>query len=110
VGQTRTLDFRLEVENVEMHVEVVAEASPLSQSSAELGGVMQQQVQSLPLNGRSWAALMALVPGAIDTGANNQKSIRFNGRSNDENNFRMDGVDAGGIIGQARRRATELYF
>jgi Carboxypeptidase regulatory-like domain/TonB dependent receptor len=109
VGDTRTLDVRLEVAGVETQIQVTGEASPLTRNSAEVGGVMQQpQVQSLPLNGRSWAALMALIPGAIDTGANTQKTIRFNGRSNDENNFRMDGVDASGIIGQSLRVGVRL--
>jgi hypothetical protein len=48
-----------------------------------LGGVVSgQQVENLPLNGRSWASLMALVAGAIDTGTGTASSIRSVGKAN----------------------------
>ena len=40
---------------------------------------------------------MMLAPGAINTGAGNQLSIRFFGRSVDDNNWTFDGVDATGV-------------
>src|SRR5215475_10972515 len=46
---------------------------------------------------RSWASLMALVPGAIDTGTGTASSIRFVGKGNDDNNFRLDGIDQSGV-------------
>src|SRR5947207_9996 len=70
VGQTRTVDARLEVGAITSQVEVEATAVALQQNSAEIGGVVAaQQVRSIPLNGRNWADLMALAPGAIDAGS-----------------------------------------
>ena len=43
------------------------------------GVIGQEQVANLPINGRNWAGLMILVPGAINTGSGNQTSIRFAG-------------------------------
>src|SRR5207237_815498 len=74
------------------------DALPLERSSPVIGTVIQSsQVKALPLNGRHWAGLMLLAPGAINTGGGNQLSIRFVGRSVDDNNWTFDGVDATGI-------------
>ncbi|HYK88038.1 MAG TPA: TonB-dependent receptor [Acidobacteriota bacterium] len=94
VGQTRTLDARLEVAPVATQVEVMAEVPPLDRTSAELGSVIEsKQIANLPVNGRHWASLMLLAPGAVNTGAGTQDSTRFVGRANDDNNWTFDGVD-----------------
>jgi hypothetical protein len=98
VGQTRTLDTQLTVGAVSTAVEVAAEVTPLEQKNAEIGVVIgEQQIRNIPLNGRHWAALMALAPGAVNVGEGNQNSIRFFGRPRDDNNWTFDGVDATGI-------------
>jgi hypothetical protein len=98
VGQTRTLDSQLAVGTMATAVEVAAEATPLDQTNAEIGQVIgEQQIKSIPLNGRHWAALMALAPGAVNVGEGNQNSIRFFGRPRDDNNWTFDGVDSTGI-------------
>lgn len=108
VGQTRTIDAKLTVAAVNTTVEVVAEA-PLAETSAAVTGVIAgSQIQNLPVNGRSWASLMSLVPGAVDTGTNDQRSVRFAGRGIDDANYRFDGVDATGIQNSAQRVATRL--
>jgi len=110
VGQTRTLAAKLAVTGVETKVEIRADA-PLVQSSAAVGGVIAgEQIQNLPVNGRNWAGLMALVPGAIDSGVSDQKSVRFAGRATDDNNYRIDGVDATGIQNQGQRTSTRLQI
>jgi len=98
VGQVRTLDLSLDILATATEVVVTAEAPTLQQNNAELGLAIEgNQVLSIPLNGRNWTALMALAPGATNTGEGNQNSIRFNGRSRDDNNFTLDGVDATGV-------------
>jgi len=98
VGQARVLDAQLAVGAVTQAVEVSAAATPLEQTSAEIGtAVAEQQIKSIPLNGRHWAALMMLAPGAVNVGEGNQNSIRFFGRPRDDNNWTLDGVDATGI-------------
>ena len=51
---------------------------------------------------------MALVPGAVDTGTGDQKSIRFAGRAQDDNYYRFDGVDATGGQNQGQRTSARL--
>ncbi|MBY0507112.1 MAG: TonB-dependent receptor [Bryobacteraceae bacterium] len=98
VGQNRTLDVKLSVGNVNATVEVTAEATPLDQTGAEIGTVIgEEQIKNIPLNGRHWASLMMLAPGAVNVGEGNQNTIRFFGRPRDDNNWTFDGVDATGI-------------
>jgi Carboxypeptidase regulatory-like domain/TonB dependent receptor-like, beta-barrel len=108
VGGTRTLDIMLAVAGVKQQV-VVSAASALDETSAEMGaGTEAKQVRELPLNGRNWSTLTALVPGAVDTGGSNQRSIRFAGRGLDDNNFVFDGVDATNIVNQAQQPFVRL--
>jgi hypothetical protein len=98
VGQTRTLNERMSVGAVLSEVTVQASAPGLDQSSAGIGGVIQRgQIQDIPLNGRNWAGLMSLSPGAIDASTGVESGVRFAGLSQEDNNFLFDGVDATGI-------------
>ncbi|MBL8234379.1 MAG: carboxypeptidase regulatory-like domain-containing protein, partial [Bryobacterales bacterium] len=98
VGQTRTLDTQLAVGAVATTVEITDSVAALEQTNAEIGvAISEQQIKNIPLNGRHWAALMALAPGAVNVGEGNQNSIRFFGRPRDDNNWTFDGVDSTGI-------------
>jgi hypothetical protein len=69
VGHTRTLNVDLAVRGVVQHVKVSDLDPQLDQTSATLGApIKAEQVKQLPLNGRNWSTLTALVPGAVDTG------------------------------------------
>jgi Carboxypeptidase regulatory-like domain len=110
-GQHLTLDVRLQVGVSSAEVDVVDTATRLDESTATVGGVVSgEQVRELPINGRSWASLMTQTPGAIDGGTDNQRSIRFIGRGLDDNNYRLDGVDATGGINQAEKGTFRLQF
>jgi hypothetical protein len=94
VGQTRTLSVEMNIASVATQVEVSAADSGLSKSSAEIGGVIQgSQAQEIPLNGRNYVGLVALVPGAIDSGTGTQDQVRFAGQSDEDNTWHLDGVD-----------------
>jgi hypothetical protein len=94
VGQIRTLDAQLEVAATTTQVEVRDTMAALDRSSAEVGTVIQSsQLAELPINGRHWAGLMLLAPGAINTGEGFQDDVRFVGRANDDNNWTFDGID-----------------
>jgi hypothetical protein len=109
LGITRTLNATLTVAGAGQGITVSDVVVQLNQTTASLGGGMERkQVTNLPLNGRNWASLTALVPGAFDSGGSNQRSIRFAGRGLDDNNFTMDGVDATGILNQAQRGQVRL--
>ena len=111
VGQTRRIDVELQVGGAAQQVNVASDATALDDSSAKIDGVVSEtQVSELPINGRAWTALMALVPGAMDSGGGTQKSIRFAGRGGDDNNFRFDGLDATGISNQAPNVSTRLQI
>jgi hypothetical protein len=98
VGQRATVNLRLELGAVSSQVEVIADAVELDKVSAEISGVVSgTDLSGIPLNGRNWASFMLLAPGAVNTGEGNQNSIRYFGRSRDENNFTFDGVDATGV-------------
>jgi hypothetical protein len=65
VGQTRTIDARLQIASRAQEVDVVANIDALDQSSSKVAGVIEsRQVSELPINGRAWTALTALVPGS----------------------------------------------
>jgi Carboxypeptidase regulatory-like domain len=102
VGHTRTVNVVLAVGGVVQHVKVSDLDPQLDQTSATLGAPIEpKQVKELPLNGRNWSTLTALVPGAVDTGGSNQRSLRFAGRGIDDNNFTYDGIDATNVVNQA---------
>jgi hypothetical protein len=105
VGQTKTLNFAFEVAAVDSSVEVVAEADLVKTSAATGATFNGTQVAQLPINGRNWASLMTLTPGAIDTGAGNGASVRFFAQGGDDNNFRIDGVDATSVRNQAESKS-----
>lgn len=98
VGQRATVDMTLNVSSVATQVEVVAQAIELDRTSAEVATVVNSSdIRNVPLNGRNWASFMVIAPGAVNTGEGNQNSTRFFGRSRDENNWTLDGVDATGV-------------
>ncbi|HEY1949616.1 MAG TPA: carboxypeptidase regulatory-like domain-containing protein [Bryobacteraceae bacterium] len=108
VGETRTLDFPLQVSNVDTTVEVVAEAD-LERSSAAIGATFNNtQISQLPINGRNWGGLMTLTSGAIDTGAGNGASVRFFAQGGDDVNYRVDGVDATAVRNQAESKSRMM--
>jgi len=111
VGETRTLNPSLRLGAVSSNVTVVDAAPDLTLTNAEVGGVITgKQTEELPVNGRYWASLEALVPGAISAGTGTQDTIRFSGLSQEDNNFRFDGVDATGLNHQFVKVAARLEF
>ena len=111
VGQTHTLDVQLAVGTIDEKIEVRAGNAPADRSSAEAATVIDtDQIANLPNNGRDWASFTLLAPFAQDDGGGDQRTIRFAGRARDDNNFSIDGVDAGGIQEQAQKSQTRLQI
>lgn len=111
-GDVRTVNVKLQLGEVTQTVTAQAvEGAQLDKSNATLGGTIQSvQVANLPLNGRNITNLETLAPGAIDSGSGSQQTIRFEGNGTDDNNFRLDGVDAGGIFHASLKSALRLQF
>jgi hypothetical protein len=111
VGETRELNAALPVASASTVVQVSTEEDDLNRVSAEIGGVVQgAQLNELPMNGRSFERLEATVPGAIDAGGSTQDQVRFVGLSQEDNGFRMDGVDASGINHQFEKLDMRLQI
>jgi hypothetical protein len=111
VGQTRTLNIKLEVGARAEQVEVTVSTETGDRSSAEASTVIStDQIANLPNNGRDWSSFTLLAPFAQDDGGGDQRTIRFAGRARDDNNFQIDGVDAGGIQEQAQKSQTRLQI
>ncbi len=108
IGETKTLDFRLQLAATETSVQVVASAELIRHTAATGATFENSQIEWLPVNGRNWSNLMALVPGAVDTGAGNGSSVRFMGRGADDSNFRVDGVDATSVRNQTQSKSRLL--
>jgi hypothetical protein len=109
IGRTRTLNASLQVAGGEERVEVTASSALMDRNSSAVTGLIERsQADELPLNGRDWSELTAFIPGAIDTGGGNQRSVRFAGRGLDDSNFTYDGVDATNIVNQTQRAWVRL--
>ena len=94
VGQVQTVDVSLAVAGVSESVTVEAEAQVLEVASARIGvNVSPEEVKNLPVNGRNFANLMTLATGATSDGNGGWASVRFNGKSNQQNYLNYDGVD-----------------
>lgn len=85
------IDVTLEVGVVTESVTVQGGAPLVSTQNTELGVVIgEEQVRNLPLNGRNFAQLIALEPGAVVSGG----AVYFNGLTRDGVNITVDGTDA----------------
>jgi hypothetical protein len=94
LGQVETLDLVLGVAGLQEAVTVSASANVIDLSSAKIGvNVSPEEVQGLPVNGRNFANLMTLATGATSDGNGGWASVRFNGKSNQQNYLNFDGVD-----------------
>jgi hypothetical protein len=102
VGETRTLDLTLAVASSKSTVEVKSVIEALQQSNATVGDVLvASQLNNLPVNGRDWKSLMALVPGAVN-------GNQFLSTGGDDINYRVDGTDASGVRDQNMKVYTRL--
>jgi hypothetical protein len=102
VGRETTLNFTLgKVTPSSETVIVNQEATPVLETTQDvLGGTIEQQlVIELPLNGRDFGKLVALVPGVIVEGsgvAGTEKGFgqfNINGNRDRSNNYTLDGTD-----------------
>jgi hypothetical protein len=97
-----TVDFKLEVGNLQQTVEVTAvQTEQVNAVSGEVSRVIDShQVENLTMNGRNYVQLMTMVPGAVVTNpdqfstttslASNNQTI--NGNRADSNNLTVDGA------------------
>ena len=90
-GDIKPLDLSLAVANVAEAVTVLADATVIDTTSAKIGvNVSPEELKSLPVNGRNFANLMTLATGATTDGNGGWASVRFNGKSNQQNYLNYD--------------------
>src|SRR5215212_3957484 len=89
-GETVRLDVLLDVAGVNETVMVPADASPLRATGSIGHVVAKERVEALPLNGRTFIALAALVPGVALPPAS--QLPRINGGRPRTNEYLFDGI------------------
>jgi hypothetical protein len=103
VGQSVALTFTMRVATLQETITVTGEAALVETQKSELAGrVTATQVENLPLNGRNWLDLVALVPGA----RGNPGTIRAGFAGGDMARYQVDGID---ISGQCCGGANQGY-
>jgi hypothetical protein len=71
VGDDLSVDFQLTLGRVDAAVEVGADAAPINLAFTVGGVISREQIESLPLNGRSFLELARLEPGvSVESAAN----------------------------------------
>lgn len=101
VNSPTTLNITLEIGSVSQTVEVSAQATVLNTTDASLGNAFgENQVKSLPLEGRNVPDLLTLQPGVVYTGNRpdvdrnvDTRGGAVNGARSDQSNITLDGVD-----------------
>jgi len=104
VSQIAKVDVKLEVGEVTQSVEITGVAPILQTESTATGdSLTSEKLSSIPLNGRNFASLTQLIPGAISTSPNAMNTSgrvqgsgsrpQVNGNREQTNNFLLDGID-----------------
>jgi len=100
VNARQRVDVSLKVGSTTQTVTVTSAAALLETDSSERGQVIgTREVENLPLNGRAYADLAALVPGVRRnilenaTDSSRDASFNVNGQRSEFNNFLLDGLD-----------------
>ncbi len=100
VNAHQRVDVSLKVGSANEQVTVSDAAELLETDSSERGQVINtREVENLPLNGRAYADLAALVPGVRrnilenTTDSSRDASFNVNGQRSEFNNFLLDGLD-----------------
>src|SRR4029077_17964466 len=103
VQDALAMDFELTLGSASETITVEAGASLVNTESAALSTVVDRTfVDNIPLNGRSFQALIALTPGVVVTATafDDQGQFSVNGQRADANYFSVDGVSANfGVTG-----------
>jgi Carboxypeptidase regulatory-like domain/TonB-dependent Receptor Plug Domain len=104
LGESVTIDFTLIVAPMTQTVTVAAEVSPVRTSRTELSSLVnQQQIDSLPINGRNFISFSVITPGVStdrtpQQGPTMTSGLSFAGQRARSNNITVDGLDNNDIV------------
>jgi hypothetical protein len=101
VNAHQRVDVAMKIGSAKETVNVTGAAALLETDSSDRGQVIgSREVQNIPLNGREYADLAALVPGvrrnlleSTTSDSSRDASFNVNGQRSEFNNFLLDGVD-----------------
>jgi hypothetical protein len=111
VGETRSLNVSLQIAAVSSTVNVQAVADAMTLSTVAVDSLTSsQRLNDLPVNGRNWMSFMALAPGAVDGANGSNTAVRFFATTGDDENYRVDGMDATSIRNQNMRLNSRLLM
>lgn len=95
---TRTVNAALTIGQVTSEVTVEASAIQVQTTTAQFSSsVAQQQVETLPLNGRNYQSLSALMPGVVNTNVGNSAGTGQGG-FNTGNSMSINGMGLSGTL------------
>jgi hypothetical protein len=95
---TRTVSAVLTVGQVTSEITVEASATQVQTTTAQFSSsVAQQQVETLPLNGRNYQSLSALMPGVVNLNVGNS-SATGQGGFNTSNSMSINGMGQSGTL------------
>jgi hypothetical protein len=97
VEQHARLDLTIELGAIESQVSVTADAPMMNTADASVSTVVNRGfIENMPLNGRSFQALIALTPGVAitPTSADDEGQLSVAGQRAGSNYFTVDGVGA----------------
>ncbi len=97
VANTLNINITLKIGEVTQTVEVQAVAPLLDTTNGTVGTTVgNSDVIEMPLNGRAYTDLLALIPGSVGNGSTYQaaggQNYSISGNRSEQNDFTMDGV------------------
>jgi hypothetical protein len=100
VEQVARLDFTLETGTVSETITITSAAPLLNRETTSVGQIVDNKtVVTLPLNGRNYSQLVALMPGATpNQGSRATDGVSLNGNRTFQNTYLIDGVDNNNYI------------
>lgn len=113
VGATVPVNITLQIGQLSQQIEVSAEAPVYETTNATTGSTIgSTQISDLPVNGRDYARLSLLAPGAT-LRSSSIADLSFNGLELESNTFSIDGIDSTRLdysfIGNGSERGARLF-
>jgi hypothetical protein len=99
LGQAVDIDFTMKLAGGKEEITVTAEAPVVDPSQTAVQAVVgQQQIDSLPINGRNFISFSVITPGVVpdrtpQQGASATSGLSFTGQRARSNNIMVDGLD-----------------
>ncbi len=107
IGESPSVDFRLRLSGGAESVTVTATSATIETTSASsTSAIAEDQISSLPLNGRNFTDLIKVTPQAVVTPDN---AIHVGGRGI-QNSFNIDGADSNSSFFGEQRGGTRPPF